>query len=358
MNAFKLHGLPTPRPGSVLGLLGSRLTEVPLVPQLASLACWGTLSTGAAPSRDVAALCTREEPPRRSGPAVRLVPDRVATLRLSTPRLGTNGIGKSTALNVLSGKLKPNLGKPKEPPDWHEILAYYRGSELQKYFTRMLEDDLRVSIKARPHVCARAACARMHACPGTQQPVRPPTAPGARPALSPSRVTVSARRGEESPRRLAADEALRRRSGACPESPTPPPFSTVQVQLDTDYVRSVAGRTVGAVLKERDERDSWEGIADRLDLTHLVDREIQALSGGELQRFAIASSAVRDADCYMFDEASSFLDIKQRMTATELIRSLVFDGAVQDGGVANKYVLVVEHDLAVLDYMCDPSTPT
>ena len=77
MNTFKLHGLPTPRPGSVLGLLG------------------------------------------------------------------TNGIGKSTALNVLSGKLKPNLGKPKEPPDWHEILAYYRGSELQKYFTRMLEDDLR-----------------------------------------------------------------------------------------------------------------------------------------------------------------------------------------------------------------------
>ena len=127
---------------------------------------------------------------------------------------------------------------------------------------------------------------------------------------------------------------------------------TVQVQLDTDYVRSVAGRTVGVVLKERDERDCWEEIAARLDLTHLVDREIQALSGGELQRFAIASSAVRDADCYMFDEASSFLDIKQRMTATELIRSLVFDGAKQDGGVANKYVMVVEHDLAVLDYMC------
>ena len=91
-------------------------------------------------------------------------PARAATLRLSTPRLGTNGIGKSTALNVLSGKLKPNLGKPKEPPDWHEILAYYRGSELQKYFTRMLEDDLRVSIKARPHGSQ---------CPGAQQPVLP-----------------------------------------------------------------------------------------------------------------------------------------------------------------------------------------
>ena len=82
-------------------------------------------------------------------------------------------------------------------------------------------------------------------------------------------------------------------------------------------------------------------MAERLDLSHLLDREVQALSGGELQRFAIASTAVRDADCYMFDEASSFLDIKQRMTATEVIRALVFDGAVQDGGVASKYVLVV-----------------
>ena len=62
------------------------------------------------------------------------------------------------------------------------------------------------------------------------------------------------------------------------------------MQLDTDYVRSVAGRTVGAVLKERDEKECWEEMAARLDLTHLVDREVQALSGGELQRFAIASS--------------------------------------------------------------------
>ena len=45
------------------------------------------------------------------------------------------------------------------------------------------------------------------------------------------------------------------------------------MQLDTDYVRSVAGRTVGAVLKERDEKECWEEMAARLDLTHLVDPE-------------------------------------------------------------------------------------
>lgn len=45
--------------------------------------------------------------------------------------VGTNGIGKSTALKILSGKLKPNLGRYENPPDWQEILRYFRGSDLQ-----------------------------------------------------------------------------------------------------------------------------------------------------------------------------------------------------------------------------------
>lgn len=77
-NSFKLHRLPVPRPGQVLGLVG------------------------------------------------------------------TNGIGKSTALKILSGKMKPNLGQFDNPPDWEDILKYFRGSELQNYFTKILEDNLKV----------------------------------------------------------------------------------------------------------------------------------------------------------------------------------------------------------------------
>merc|ERR1711868_56864 len=80
-NSFKLHRLPIPRPGEVLGLVG------------------------------------------------------------------TNGIGKSTALKILAGKQKPNLGRFTSPPDWTEILTYFRGSELQNYFTKILEDDLKAVIK-------------------------------------------------------------------------------------------------------------------------------------------------------------------------------------------------------------------
>jgi ATP-binding cassette subfamily E protein 1 len=46
----------------------------------------------------------------------------------------------------------------------------------------------------------------------------------------------------------------------------------------------------------------------------------------------------------MFDEPSSFLDVKQRLNAGKMIRSLLR---------SDDYVIVVEHDLSVLDYLSD-----
>ena len=46
----------------------------------------------------------------------------------------------------------------------------------------------------------------------------------------------------------------------------------------------------------------------------------------------------------MFDEPSSYLDVKQRLNAARMIRSLL---------VPDNYVIVVEHDLSVLDYLSD-----
>mmetsp|Transcript_6385 Transcript_6385/g.21356 ORF Transcript_6385/g.21356 Transcript_6385/m.21356 type:complete len:618 (+) Transcript_6385:61-1914(+) len=189
--------------------------------------------------------------------------------RLPVPRagqvlglVGTNGIGKSTALKILAGKAKPNLGRFASPPDWQEILAYFRGSELQSFLTRILEDDLKATIK--------------------------------------------------------------------------PQY--------VDHIPKAVQGVVGDVIDAKNERGVKEELLVDLQLEGLVRREVSQLSGGELQRFIIAVVAAQKSDIYMFDEPSSYLDVKQRLKAGKVIRSLL---------ATDTYVVVVEHDLSVLDYLSD-----
>ncbi len=76
----------------------------------------------------------------------------------------------------------------------------------------------------------------------------------------------------------------------------------------------------------------------------MIDRKICDLSGGELQRFVCALVAVDNADIYMYDEPTSYLDVKQRLQVSRVIRNLL---------AYDKYVIVVEHDLSILDYLSD-----
>ena len=179
--------------------------------------------------------------------------------------VGTNGIGKSTALKILAGQIKPNLGNFQATPDWPTILQHYRGSELQNYFIRLLEDKLKVLIK-------------------------------------PQYV-------DQIPRAIK-DKTI----------------------------------TVEQMLRSKCDRDNFDYAITELELSNVLDRKIADLSGGELQRFAIAMAIVQKADVYMFDEPSSYLDVRQRLQAAKVIRDLLRH---------DNYVIVVEHDLAVLDYLSD-----
>ncbi|MEF8807844.1 ribosome biogenesis/translation initiation ATPase RLI [Natronomonas sp.] len=93
-----------------------------------------------------------------------------------------------------------------------------------------------------------------------------------------------------------------------------------------------------------DERGVADQIVERLGIEPIVDQPIDTLSGGELQRVAIAATVVRDADFYFLDEITPYLDIGQRVTAARLIQELSEEG---------RSMLVVEHDLAVLDLLAD-----
>ncbi|KAF8745531.1 hypothetical protein HU200_013432 [Digitaria exilis] len=111
-----------------------------------------------------------------------------------------------------------------------------------------------------------------------------------------------------------------------------------------DHIPKAVQGNVGQVLEQKDERDMKAELCVDLELNQVIDRNVGDLSGGELQRFAIAVVAVQNAEIYMFDEPSSYLDVKQRLKAAQVIRSLLRP---------NSYVIVVEHDLSVLDYLSD-----
>ena len=103
------------------------------------------------------------------------------------------------------------------------------------------------------------------------------------------------------------------------------------------------------IISSKNGRDNMDYMTATLELDHVRSRSIANLSGGELQRFAIAVCAVQESDVYMFDEPSSYLDVKQRLTAAAVIRTITM--GQDDGQASQKFVLVVEHDLAVLDYL-------
>lgn len=121
-------------------------------------------------------------------------------------------------------------------------------------------------------------------------------------------------------------------------------FKAIHKPQYVDKIPKVVKGKVSELLEKLDERGVLEEIIDDLEIRQLMDRDISVLSGGELQRLAIATTIIRDAPVYLFDEPSSFLDVYQRTRAARIIRELA---------AADKMVVTAEHDLAVLDYMSD-----
>ena len=124
----------------------------------------------------------------------------------------------------------------------------------------------------------------------------------------------------------------------------------VTVSRKPQYVDQIPKQFDGntrELLDRTDERGALDDLIDRLNIRPVMDQPIDSISGGELQRVAIAACLARDADFYFLDEITPYLDIGQRMVAARLIEEL----AAEEG--AERSMLVVEHDLAILDLLAD-----
>lgn len=196
-------------------------------------------------------------------------PNSFRLYRLPTPKkgevvglLGRNGMGKSTVVNILSGNMKPNLGRFENPPEWDEILKYYSGTELKQHFEKIQQKQIRPSIKPQ-------------------------------------------------------------------------------------QVHQIANAFTGTgneLIEKYDERGVSRELIRELGLQNSMEQNLKELSGGELQRIAVAAAASKDAEFYFFDEPSSYNDVFQRTGVARVIQGLAKIG---------KSVMVVEHDLTLLDFLSD-----
>jgi ATP-binding cassette subfamily E protein 1 len=107
--------------------------------------------------------------------------------------------------------------------------------------------------------------------------------------------------------------------------------------------KAVSGK-VSELLEKVNERNLLGNLGEELDLKKIWDRPLDVLSGGELQRVAVAAALSREADVYLFDEPSSYLDVNQRLQVAKAIRSLKEQ---------QKTIIIAEHDLAIIDYLSD-----
>ena len=196
-------------------------------------------------------------------------PNSFRLYKLPTPKkgevvglLGRNGMGKSTVVNILSGNLKPNLGRYENPPEWDEILKYYSGTELKQHFEKIKQKQIRASIKPQ----------QVH------------------------------------------------------------------------HIAQAFDGTGKELIEKYDERGVSRELIKELGLENSVDQSLKELSGGELQRIAVAAAASKDTEFYFFDEPSSYNDVFQRTGVARVIQSLAKIG---------KSVMVVEHDLTLLDFLSD-----
>jgi len=173
--------------------------------------------------------------------------------------LGGNGIGKTTAIRILSGEIIPNMGKYEEEPSWDAVFDRYSGTGLGDYFKSLSEEGIKTSLKPQ-----------------------------------------------------YVDKIPAHYSGKVED---------LLSAVGDDYLHWV----------------------ELLEIKNTLDSTLDKLSGGELQRVAIAAASTKEADVYFYDEPSSYLDMKQRLSVAKAIREKSKDNQV----------MVIEHDLAVLDFLAD-----
>jgi ATP-binding cassette, sub-family E, member 1 len=177
--------------------------------------------------------------------------------------IGINGSGKTTAINILSGQIIPNLGNYQEKEDIDKVIEHFKGRSIQKNFIEIKEKQLSFSYKIQK----------------------------------------------------------------------------------VEDIPKIFKQTIKELLENiSQDKEYYLKIIKELDIENLLLKTPSQVSGGELQRIAIAACLLKKANLYFFDEYTTFLDIKQRFKIAKILREKIN---------SENSIMLIEHDLAILDYISD-----
>ncbi|MEM5821410.1 MAG: ribosome biogenesis/translation initiation ATPase RLI [Candidatus Aenigmatarchaeota archaeon] len=174
--------------------------------------------------------------------------------------IGPNGIGKTSAIRILIGEIKPNFGEVGKEYEVSELIKIFRGKEIQNYLEKLKENKIKLSYK-------------------------------------PQRV---------------------------------------------DLIPKIIKGKVKEVIEKMEEKDKIISILNEFGID-ILEKDVENLSGGELQILAIAIALSKNFDFCYLDEPTTFLDVSQRFRLIDFLRKYL----------EGKSSIIVDHDIAFLDALCD-----
>ena len=128
----------------------------------------------------------------------------------------------------------------------------------------------------------------------------------------------------------------------------------------------------------KEEMKRVEAMAERLHISHLLDKNLGEISGGELQIVLIACSLIQNTEILLLDEPTSALDMKNQNLVLSILKDvakegktiilsshnpnhalylnsnvvLIHDGAIRDEGPAKELIKVEKLKPIYGDHVC------
>jgi ATP-binding cassette subfamily E protein 1 len=123
---------------------------------------------------------------------------------------------------------------------------------------------------------------------------------------------------------------------------------------DNDFNRKIAYKPqdieaehirVRDLFKEINKEILMSELWFKLKINEIENMYLDELNTGTLQKVLVAKTLATDAELYILDEPSAFLDVEERLNIAKIIQTII--------AKRRKTAFVVDHDILFIDFISD-----